>query len=405
MQEDQLYALEDYLEEYQRLVCKYRAENAALKRQLADNGISPANGTRPTNGRTQPMPAAPDMKVTPPANDATPPPDVDAPDIPPLESTTSANAKSNKRRRKTHGMVKQARAQAADLKSPPARAIALEPVDAGNVASAVWLHGEVVANETGGGPRLVVDVEPLDADGKVVEFNGALSLMLTASQEDGSKASIARWDYRPQELRSTAQPNIEGKLRFHLELPPETPTLSGAELWVQLLQRRRAKVLAHTKIELSKPSLFSSRTERGARRDLPSVTHDERVVTVTGEESIPDHRIVDAGLQPAASQVNSGVFDGGWTIARPGQPAGIADDNSQANSIWRASLEPPPSVMVSGVAAKPTPPVSRSQEPIASQSQTPAKTSKPSPWSPNRNTSSASSERTAFARPSWSATR
>ncbi|MEX0613980.1 MAG: hypothetical protein WD229_17810, partial [Pirellulales bacterium] len=36
MQEDQLYAMEDYLAEYQQLICKYRSENATLKRQLAD---------------------------------------------------------------------------------------------------------------------------------------------------------------------------------------------------------------------------------------------------------------------------------------------------------------------------------------------------------------------------------
>jgi len=32
MQEDKIYAMEDYINEYQQLLCKYRSENAALKR-------------------------------------------------------------------------------------------------------------------------------------------------------------------------------------------------------------------------------------------------------------------------------------------------------------------------------------------------------------------------------------
>ena len=36
MQEDQIYAMEDYLTQYQQLLCDVRAENAALRRKLAD---------------------------------------------------------------------------------------------------------------------------------------------------------------------------------------------------------------------------------------------------------------------------------------------------------------------------------------------------------------------------------
>ncbi len=164
MQEDQLYALEDYLEEYQRLVCKYRSENAALKRQLNENGISPSNDMRRTNDRARPTPAGPNMDATPPTDDVTPPLEIDSPDVPPLEATTSDDSNSKKGRRHSRGQVKLASAQQADIESPTARALAFEQIDNTPVATDVWLHGEVVANETGGGPRLVVEVEPLDAE-------------------------------------------------------------------------------------------------------------------------------------------------------------------------------------------------------------------------------------------------
>ena len=47
----------------------------------------------------------------------------------------------------------------------------LEPVDEMTAVSEVWLHGEVVENEADGGPRIVVEVQPLDAKGHAIEFN------------------------------------------------------------------------------------------------------------------------------------------------------------------------------------------------------------------------------------------
>ena len=35
MQEDQIYSMQDYIHQYQQLVCQYRNENASLKRQLS----------------------------------------------------------------------------------------------------------------------------------------------------------------------------------------------------------------------------------------------------------------------------------------------------------------------------------------------------------------------------------
>ena len=39
MQEDQIYALQDYITQYQQLLCRYRSENCELKRQLADGSV------------------------------------------------------------------------------------------------------------------------------------------------------------------------------------------------------------------------------------------------------------------------------------------------------------------------------------------------------------------------------
>jgi hypothetical protein len=74
MQEDKIYAQQDYLDQYQQLICKYRAENIALKRMLADHNPGEAPRHRdPTTGE----PASARGRAAP----------TEAPAIPPLPPT------------------------------------------------------------------------------------------------------------------------------------------------------------------------------------------------------------------------------------------------------------------------------------------------------------------------------
>ena len=97
MQEDQIYAMEDYLGQYQQLICKYRAENAALRRQLAEvedtDATLPTRPSPPARNGTPPAIKGPEIEVpaTPPANGTRPQPQIDVPEVPPLEETTSSD--------------------------------------------------------------------------------------------------------------------------------------------------------------------------------------------------------------------------------------------------------------------------------------------------------------------------
>lgn len=350
MQEDELYALENYLEEYQRLVCKYRTENAALKRQLAANGV-------------EPTPAGPDVDLTPPTNGT--PPEIGVPDVPPLEG-----------------------ASAGDSDSP----------------SDVWLHGEIVANEEGGGPRMVVEVDPLDAESRGMAFDGALSLMLTAPDDQGGKVNVARWDYRPGEVSAAVDSSSGSEtIRFHLELPAETAATDASELWVQLLPRGGGKLLAHTGIDLLQPSLFSSKGNVTPGDVLTAVgDEDEGPVVAAVYEDVSNVETSPVDVPP----VSGDMYDGGWTIARPGHPAELAKSDEDDGSEWRASLGSPPTATAHSAAARPKPRVSRPREATDTRDMAARKQPKPAGWSPDRlNGSAASSPRTASSRPSWSATR
>jgi hypothetical protein len=383
MQEDELYALENYLEEYQRLVCKYRTENAALKRQLAANGVSPATSAPRTMNGAQPTPAGPDVDVAPPTNGT--PPVIDEPDVPPLEGTSSHDYDPN--------IVRAAHVD--DMTSPD--------------VSDVWLHGEIVANEEGGGPRMVVEVDPLDAESRGVKFDGALSLMLMAPDDQGGKVNVARWDYRPSEVRAAVDPSGGSEtIRFHLELPADTAATDARELWVRLLPRRGGKLLAHTEIDLLQPSLFSSKADvvPGDVLTTSGYADDAPVVAAVYEDVSDDEPAIEETSLTDVTPVSGEMFDGGWTIARPGHPAGLPKSDEDDSSEWRASLEPPPMVTADSAAARPKPRVSRPRESTETHDIAASKQPKPIEWSPDRlKGSSASSPRTAASRPSWSATR
>jgi len=58
MQEDQMWAMQDYLQQYQQLICRFRSENASLRRQLNEerSGV--------LDGRAQPATHMPGWRAT-----------------------------------------------------------------------------------------------------------------------------------------------------------------------------------------------------------------------------------------------------------------------------------------------------------------------------------------------------
>jgi hypothetical protein len=404
MQEDELYAMEEYLAQYQQLVCKYRTENSALKRQLAANGVAPATRVPAANG-TRTTPTDRSLDVTPPTTDeTTPAPGVEDPSVPPLEQTLQDESGPNGRRMRDRVMP--AAAPIAEDGSNAAQALALEAVAEQPVATDVWLRGEVVANEAGGGPRMVVEIEPLDSEGRPADFNGALSLMLTAPNDEGGESSVARWDYRPDDARAAIDTTDGGKtIRLHLELPPDSPAVGATKVWVQLMSRRTGRLLAQSEINFAQPSLFSSKPG-----GMPSefASDESPVVAAVHEEPANSENPAEEMTSSPIATVSAEMYDGGWTIAKPWQPAGLPEAGEESNSEWRASLEPPPQAISTSVAARQKPRVSRPREAVIPPLEAaPKSLAKPSPWSPKRasGADSRGPSRTAATRPTWSATR
>jgi hypothetical protein len=255
----------------------------------------------------------------------------------------------------------------------------------------VWLHGEVVENDTGGGPRLDVKIEPLDADGRTVRFRGPLSLMLLGLDDDGAQRSLARWDFTPQEVEGAIDTATRHTIQFHLELPPEVPVDAVVQLWVRLLPRHAEKVLAHADLHLAEPSNFSSLAEPPVPHSLPQ---DEPAAALA----------LNAPANPLR-QVHTELAGSDWSTAKPGEPATLPQEN--ANGQWRASSEPVPPVIAMSPPARPSPSIKqRATQPRSVSSS--KNIAKPPSWAADRSAaSSEAARRTASmpARPRWTPTR
>jgi hypothetical protein len=331
MQEDQIYAMEDYLAQYQQLLCEVRAENAALKRQIAeaddcDTLPAPSHGGElnqrreraPTRGPSFQSPGrtpadtqreSEEMEI-----------EIIEPDVPPVQKTTSG------------GPRLEVRGQSPDTPNivPP---------------QFVQIRGEVVANEAGGGPRLAIEVEPLGATLEPIRCASAVSLMLLEPKQDGPPHSLARWDYSAADMQVLLdEASQRGTMRFHLELPADTPTDRKTEFWVRLMPDGCGKVLGHVPVDLSRPGQFDSMAGEAAPRD----GWDERQEGGSPSEiAEPNHSMAT----PLVSQVEIPTIrrrdDEGWMIARPDRPVQIGA-GGESSAAWRAASGPMP-VMVESV--------------------------------------------------------
>jgi hypothetical protein len=435
MQEDQIYALQDYINQYQQLVCRYRSENCALKRQLSEGyAIEPQpSEAQPTprdrQGGSTPK-SSPQFQtpVTPGGKEQQPPaktPKIETPDVPPLKTTTTDEGASSNEAQvgdvESQGDSSprvlaasynepaqnsapgdtapgdQAPGEAASAAGPPAPIAANEQaapavLTPSESASNMMLSGEVVTNDSGGGPRLMIDVAPFAASGRVEWFDGSASLMLLATGDDGQQQSIGRWDFNPHDVRAAIDPSAnEPTMRFFVELPAGTPIGASTQLWVRLVPRDGAKLLAHANVDLARPGLFSSRADK----------------LWPTEEAVVAASYVDESKVPAvpAADVATTINEGNWAIAAPGRPANLPPEARDASGGggWRVSTEPMPVVLASGTEVLAPPTVERPVPKARSKPEAvAAKPLHPPGWTPER---AGESTRRVASRPSWSASR
>ena len=243
MQEDQIYALQDYINQYQRLLCQYRSENASLRRQLSENYTTGEPQSAEPQPASVPRSASPPLRSAPQFKAPEPPgvkqqqfpptpttPEITPPDVPPLKSTTDDTSDQSPARvaaNEQPGGPDPKVLQASYDTTAPRRQLRAEdsptnalPASQSGAINELMISGEVVAASSGG-PRLMVDVVPFDSSGLVQPFEGSASIMLLEINEDGKQHNLGRWDFSPDEVRAAVN-TATGKptMRYFIELPP-----------------------------------------------------------------------------------------------------------------------------------------------------------------------------------------
>jgi hypothetical protein len=396
MQEDQMWAMQDYIQQYQQLVCQFRSENASLRRQLNEDhsGAAVEREPQPVPVSQPPTGRAPNYRSTsPPGTDQkqAPSPGVEMPDVPPLKQGTSIN------RRNQYGSLADEGGQAtldryAQLASyetpvdaaaaPPTSNPVTKDTPPTGVSPDVLLSGEVIANESGGGPRLEINIESFDQSGRIGRFGGNVSLALLTS-EGGVQHRIARWDFGPDDVQAALDATAsEPTMRFRVELPAGTKVDGSTELWAKLAPTDGARLFSHAKINLSKPGAFSSRTDK----------------VWASEESVMAASYVDTSTQPA--ETTASINESEWSTAKPGKPAILPSASDDVTGGWKAASGPLPAVVESTRRPMTVRPERPKPIEAAPANTPPAEIAKKPSWTPERPGTQAQANR-----PSWSATR
>ncbi len=253
LQEDQIYALEDELDEYEAQLESVQYENSALKRQLStgDRGAldSPSAPMIDLPGNSSPAPrrSAPrNMPGNSMPNRSMPssPGSSDDPMVEPgveidpgeeFDPSTSASGASASRR---------------VTDRVPQRIVLNKQLTGG-----FNHHGR------GGDQGVLVVFEPRNKAGQMLDVAGDISIAVLDTQKQGPQARIARWDFTPEEAQQFFGKTALGR-GYHIELPwpGEPPTNRKLQLFVRFVTADGRKLMADMPIDISPP------TDREAKR-------------------------------------------------------------------------------------------------------------------------------------------
>jgi hypothetical protein len=389
-QEDQIYAMEDYISDYQQLLCQYRSENSALKRQLGygHQKENPERQIRRDDQRIQDteeiirefdqpaiQPGVPSLMDTLPGGSGASQRQEFGPDLefrPARRSTPGVRRTVLEQRLdQPQEQLEESWPEADSLALDEAFAVELQQVpeeadDSPEPLQHVVVRGDVLPpDDDQTGPRLLVNVEPLGGSGGPAEFAGGLSLMILDTSGEKPRG-IARWDFSPEQLTELLGEELGPTMEFPLQLPADTPTDLPLQIWVRLVPADGEKVLAHSILDLQQPGPFSS------VRPQPIVLQQEVV------QSEPRAEVENEPVTFSMGDWN------GWQVARPDQLGDDSANRRPSESRWRKATQPIPTMVNQGrpvvVAATESNPTGEDR--VARRAK--ATDVKPPAWSPDR---------------------
>lgn len=341
LQEDEIYRLEDYIEEYQAIIRGYRCEVAELRSQLGGLRSAPAEEVVPLEA--DPEPDDPDppsvlgdddpIEMLPDPTEASRPPafkpDLNAPATPepggeapafepdPLIDTSSATPIEDETPLADSGQDNRAvSALHLDKAAPPSP----YPHTPGPIATAahrasrdarssIRVAVEAIPTRGPATPELRVLVSEA-THAALAGFDGTASVMLTDPNLEGRKRRLALWDFTAAETSDAwgLDPRGGARLELPIQLPTETPTDRPLRLWVRLIDSEGEKRLEVTEVRFTGPNLALATTTPLASSQPP------RRLPAADEAPAPTEPLA---VQPEpARRVETDAPSDGWKSAR-----------------------------------------------------------------------------------------
>ncbi len=288
MQEDEIYRLEDELQEHCDLLEACRREKEDLERRLGGDDVSAApslgvprgGATEPSQERDYldeaprydvPMPDQPSGEAEPPGGIElhAPQPEIEVPfdDEPPALSPTSAS-------------------MAADGDH-------LEHHQVDRITLNRTLTGGLDLDDSPGHDGIQVVVEPRDAGGRIVNAPAELAVVVLDPAREGKSARIARWDFTSDEAaKRFRREGLAGGIHLTLAWPSQPPTNTTVLILVRYVLPDGQRLVAEKQIQFqppaSRPSRWTdtvgaARRPRTSPRGLPNAPADPAPRVLAGD--------------------------------------------------------------------------------------------------------------------------
>jgi hypothetical protein len=130
----------------------------------------------------------------------------------------------------------------------------------------------------------MVAFQPQDANGKLVQTAGDVSVVILDPSKQGAEARVARWDFSSDEVSRRFRKSLLGgrNLQFDLPWPSDPPTNSRLHLFVRYVTPDGQKLIAERLIDVDPPVRRAGGWTRVTNAP-PQTASPHQVVTAASE--------------------------------------------------------------------------------------------------------------------------
>ncbi len=306
-QEDEIYALEDLIDQYEAKVASCRRANQALRREGSE-GQGEGNSSSSVPGTFQP----PRIDFVPPSDSDTdapayeppdeplsePPgtlpletPEYEMPDVPDVPRTDDSEIRQSSYHE--HGPREDAPRRGASRLRFTQDEEEITDYRLDHITLNRQLTGAHNRDGHPGDEGVYIVIEPRNAADQVIDVPGKLTIVVMDPAKRGPDARIARWDYTMEEAADTFRKSLFGR-GMHLELPwpAEPPQGRELSLFVRMATADGRRLIAEKRIQadplLPGDDVVRSR-DHSARHPARRELADETANTTRVADASQDH--------------------------------------------------------------------------------------------------------------------